>query len=115
MARAAAFVSDAQVTRIEEADKRRVFVVEDDGPIPGIRTADPELWVSRLRVRLFFGQAATRIAAMTVNASKHDRLGCMHGVSVRGAVAILTANALRVRFTDRLIDFVGRERTLARV
>src|SRR4030095_7549317 len=60
MARAAACVGGAQVTRIEEADEGGVFVVEDDGPIPGIRTADPELWVSRLRMGLFFCSAATR-------------------------------------------------------
>ena len=62
-------------------------------------------------MRLLFRQAARRIAAMTIDAAKHDVLGFVHRLDA--LMALQTANALGVCFALGLIDPVPRRQSCA--
>ena len=55
-----------------------------------------------MNMRLFFRQAARRIATVTIGAAEHDVRGFVHRLDA--GVALQAADAFRVRLAWRLID-----------
>src|SRR5215467_1650340 len=96
MAEPAGLLRDAQISRINETDEFRRFMIEPCIRIRWICRCFPEFLVLGQDMRLFFGQTARGIPTVTVGAAEYDVLGFVHRLNT--LMALQASNTLTIRF-----------------
>ena len=102
VAESARFRRDTQIARVDEANKFRRFVIQENAGVDRVRRGLKEDWILRLHVRFALRQTGRRITAMTIGAAEDDVRRRVHVFAP--LVTLEATRAFLVRFRRGLIN-----------